>query len=90
VVNEKDQQLFIVEVVASGILALIPVDEGFAYYIVGPLFDERQLVNAVPCPTAMNVQGILFCEHEPLIFHPLRDEAETDTFILLLGKRSLQ
>ena len=35
VVNEKDQQLFIVEIVTSGVLALIPVDEGLTYNVIG-------------------------------------------------------
>jgi hypothetical protein len=37
----------------------------------------------------MNVKRILLKEHEPLIFHLLRNEAQGDPFIFLLGKLGL-
>ena len=39
-VNEKGQQLCIVGII-SGILALVPIDEGLAYSVIGVLLSER-------------------------------------------------
>ena len=77
-------------IVNLGVLARVAIDQSTTDCTGGVLSGEAQLIDAIPCPTAMHVKNIVFQENEPLLFHPVWNEAITETLILRLSEFSLE